>query len=115
MAMTIKTNNVPRDLLSGWELTREERAELDYIAGVDDEELWAEQTNNFFRYKGHIEALDQYVRICPQGSSGGGFAHYDHTGELSAWHGIKADSFFSALVVRYVDGNERVVVGLATS
>lgn len=118
MALEITTNNVPRPLLSGWELTHKERSDLDYLAPADDENAWSEFVNQFFRYRGHVYSLDQFVRIIPRGESFPmGFQHYDHAGELSGWAGIQTDSFFSGIVIRYpadecghLDG-ESIVVG----
>ena len=115
MAMTIKTNNVPRELLSGWELTQEERLELDYIADEDDNESWGNEVNRFFRYNGDIYDTNEFVRIVPR-SQCVGFEHgVEPDSPLLKWDGIQTDSFFSGIVIRYCEGYESVVVGLALS
>lgn len=106
MALTVTTNNVPRDLLSGWDLTKREREELDYIAPANNLEAWGNEVNRFFRYRGNIYDIQEFVRIVPPGG---------HAGELSKWGGILTDSYFSGIVIRYCDDFERVVVGLALS
>lgn len=107
--MEIITNNVPRPLIYGFELTEKEKTEFDYL---DSEEI---ETHAFFRYRGQVYDLSEFVRIIPQGGNGTCFGHYDYSGELKGWHGIQTDSFFSAVVVRLTDDGETVVVGLALS
>ena len=99
MSLTIRTNNVPRPIINAWELTPEERKEFDYLdwEAIED----GRDSASFFRYRGELYDLSEFVRIVPQGGDGGPFAHYDHTGELSGWDGIRTDSFFSGIVVRY--------------
>jgi hypothetical protein len=116
MALTITTNNVPRDLLSGWDLTERERKELDYVAPVDDSEAWGNEVDRFFRYRGQIYDTHEFVRIVPPGGiDPNPYVFRDHAGELSKWDGIQTDSYFSGIVIRYCDDFERVVVGLALS
>lgn len=105
--MTIITNHHPRPIIYGFELSESERSEFDYLENIEDA--------SFFRYRGQLYDLGEFVRIVPAGSKGSAFAHYDHTGELSGWHGIATDSYFSAVVVRYSEDDEAVVVGLALS
>ena len=113
--LTIKTNNVPRDLLSGYELTDKERQELDYIAKIGDIEAWSNCVNQFFRYRGEIYDLHEFVRIVPYGTCDNSFCHRSDNPKLLAWDGIQTDSFFSGIVVRYCDDYESVVVGLLLS
>lgn len=87
--LTITTNNVPRDLLTGADLTDAELAEFDWL---DD----AESDGGFFRYRGTVYNLSDFERT-----------------SLKGWDGISHDSYFSGVVVRLVDDNERVIVGLA--
>lgn len=108
--MKIITNNIPRNLIYGYELTEKEKSEFDYL---DSEEI---ETHAFFRYRGQVYDLSEFVKIIQPGKSGNPFAHCDHSGELKGWHGIQTDSFFSAVVVRFPnDSGETVVVGLALS
>ena len=48
MTFTIKTNNIPRAVFSGYDLTDKEKAEFDYYS---PEELCCAL---FFRYKGNV-------------------------------------------------------------
>lgn len=96
--LTIRTNNVPRDVIDAWELSADERAEFDYIdwPAVDRGEASA----SFFRFKGELYDL-------------GEFMVWDNPASPTrvGWDGYRSDSFFSGLVVRYVDDCERVIVG----
>jgi hypothetical protein len=107
--MKIKTNNKPRPVIYGYELSAKEAKDFDYI---DPEEM---SGHAFFRYRGQIYDLGEFVRICRPGSHGGPFAHYDHTGELSRWDAIRTDSYFSAIVIRLSEDGEELVAGLAFS
>ena len=105
--MKIKTNNVPRDLLSGYELTAKEKEELDYIENIDD------CFNQFFRYRGEIYDTQEFVRIERRSQLSNPFCHgVDDDSQLLKWHGIQTDSFFSGVVIRYTEDFEQIVVGL---
>lgn len=101
--MIIKTNNVPRDVIHGYELTADERALFGYYnwpaimnGEADDPQ--------FFRYRGELYDLDEFeVWDNPASPTRG------------AWDGFRSDSYFSGLAVRYCDDFERVVVALVMS
>lgn len=96
--MKIKTNNVPRHLVYGYELTEKEAADFDYLSPG---EL---SVHEFVRYKGQVYDLGEFVRIDktvvphPQRE---GWQH---------WHGYSSDSFFSGVLVRFSDDGESVVL-----
>lgn len=96
--MQIKTNNVPRDILRWHDLTDDERSEFGYF----DEQTCEDAS--FFRFKGDVYDLAE-------------FTVWDNPASPTrqGWDGFRSDSYFSGLVVRYVDDYERVVVGLAMS
>jgi hypothetical protein len=95
MSVKIITNNVPRDIIDAWDLTRAEREEFDFVdwdaveAGNDNPE--------FFRYKGNLHYLGDFMR-------------WDgcENEELLKWDGYSSDTYFSGLLVRYA-GDEHVV------
>ncbi|HEY2530254.1 MAG TPA: hypothetical protein VGJ20_20350 [Xanthobacteraceae bacterium] len=95
--LTIKTNNVPRNLLRWYELTDKERAEFDYL-DTEDKQMECE----FVRYRawvydlGDVERIDDYAR---------------HEPKFRKWHGIVSDSFFSGVVFRYTADFEQVICG----
>ena len=101
------TNNVPRDIIEAYELSADERTQFDYLNwdAIDR----CEDSASFFRYKGELHDLGEFSADYGITRGAGLPAH------LSNWDGYRADNFFSALVVRYVDNFERVVVGLAMS
>jgi hypothetical protein len=99
--LTIITNNVPRDILDGYELTKEEREEFDYLNWEAIEE--GSDSASFFRYRGELYDLGEFMstRGMPEFSP------------LVKWDGYSSDSYFSGTLVRYVDQDHdmRVVVG----
>jgi hypothetical protein len=105
--LKVITNNVPRDIVDAWELSAGERAEFDYLdwPAIDD----GRDSASFFRYKGELHDLGEFSADWGILKGSGLPAH------LSEWDGYRSDSFYSALVVRYVDQYERVIVGLVLS
>jgi hypothetical protein len=101
--LTIVTNNIPRDVLDGSELTDAERAEFDYLDWPAIER--GEDSASFFRYKGQVYDLGEFDRWSgPEDSP------------LAAWHGFVSDTYFSGVLVRYVEDatygyGESIVVG----
>ena len=89
--MTIKTNNQPRDLLCFWDLSNAEqqsaRSNFDWL---DD----LEENCGFFRYRGQLENLGDFLRGGPEG-----------------WDGARSDSYFSGTLVRLSEDGESVTVG----
>lgn len=107
MSMKIVTNNVPRDVIHGFELTPAERAEFDYLNWESIER--GEDDAQFFRYKGQLHDLGEFSADYGI-TKGSGFPEVLH-----GWDGYRSDSFFSALAVRYVEDYEQVVVALVLS
>ena len=88
MAIEITTNNIPRQQIYGYELTEKERREFDYIDGID--------THDFFRYKGNVYDPGEFLYLRhPYWSFGSEIPEY--------WDGISHDSFFSGIVIKYVE------------
>ena len=96
MTLTVKTNNVPRDLISAFELSSAQysklREQFDYL--TEDEF----DSTVFFKYRGQVYTLSEFMRT---------------EGDLLAqgWQGILTDTFFSGIVVKIVESCERIVVG----
>jgi hypothetical protein len=97
--LTIKCNNVPRDTLYWYELTAREQKEFDYL---DTDDKQAEAT--FFRYKGIVYDLGEFMRI------GRSIAPHCQRPGWETFDGYASDSYFSGILVRYVQDCERVVV-----
>ena len=96
MTLTVKTNNVPRDLLSAFEFDTAQysklRAEFDYLDDADFDSAM------FFEYRGQVYALADFMRT---------------EGDIlrDGWQGILNETFFSGLVIKIVESCERIVVG----
>jgi hypothetical protein len=85
----IKTNNVPRQLFNWYELSNKKRNEFSY---VDKEDC---SSNSFFRYKGQLYYLGNFMRV----------------GTLDGWEGAEFFTMHSGVCVRFTEGYEKVVVG----
>jgi len=105
MATTIQTNNVPRYTLGWHNLTAKEQAEFDYL-DTNDRRYEA----SFVRYRGVVYDLGEFMRV------ESGYGGSSGNGALHGWDGYHADSYFSAVLVRYVgDDMESVIMGTACS
>jgi hypothetical protein len=96
MTLTIKTNNVPRDLISAFELSSAQYSKLrEQFDWMDLDEF---DSAMFFEYRGQVLALSDFMRT---------------EGDLLAqgWQGILTDTFFSGIVVKIVESCQRIVVG----
>jgi hypothetical protein len=95
------TNGAHRPVLDACTLTPSERAEFDYLdwdaidAGND--------SASFFRYRGTLYDLSEFVQSAPLGING--------------WDAFRADSFFSGVAIRYCQGDDgdSIVVALVLS
>lgn len=91
MTLTIKTNNVPRDIVYGFELITNEkvRKQFDWM---NDEEF---SESSFFCYKNYWYSLQDFMR--PNGC-------------FEGWDGVHSDTYFSGQLVK-LHGDEQVIVG----
>jgi hypothetical protein len=89
--MKIITNNIPRQLIYGYELTEEEKKDFDYLGEDID-------GHDFFRYKGNVYDPDEFMRI-------------ENNSELKNWDGYSSDTYFSGVLIKYTQDNESVIVG----
>lgn len=97
--LTIKCNNCPRAVLYWHDLTDAERKEFDYL-----ESEVSQQDAKFFRYKGAVYDLGEYMHIDKN------LAPHPQRPGWEKFHGYSSDSFFSGTLIRYVDDFERVIV-----
>lgn len=99
--ITVTTNNHRRPIIDGWQLTPAERAEFDYLDWKAIEE--GTDSASFFRYRGTLYDLSDFRESAPRGIDG--------------WDAFQSDSFFSGIVIRYIQGDDEdeVVVGLVLS
>ena len=91
--VTIITNNQPRELLCASDLTAKELEEFDYLDEPD------ELGYNFFRYRGQVYSLDNFMRVNAS----------DET--FAGWHGSQGMTYFSGVLMRYTDCGDGCVVG----
>jgi len=102
--VTIITNWVPRDILDGWEVPAEVRADFDYVDwNAVDEGTGSE---SFFRYKGNWYDLGDIPARSPHVPT-------SEPDPFEGWDGLVSDSFFSGIVIRYTweDSDPRIIVG----
>lgn len=91
--MQIITNNKPRPLLALWELPQEAQKNFDYVLPDDG-------SYRFVKYKGEwTDCFDMQSVSRELGFS-----------QFKGWDGIASDSYFSGVLVRFVD-DDQVVVG----
>ena len=104
MTLTIKTNNHPRQLMSGLTLdlhvgekkAAEIRQQFDYLS---DEEF---ENEHFITYKGHTYAMCDFMCIKTSDSA------------KSGWDGVVADSYFGGVLIKCVEDSRYNEVILAT-
>lgn len=97
--LTIVCNNVPRDVVDAFELTAAEREEFDYLDWQALEE--GTDSASFVRYKGELIDLGD-LEVMGQNPTSPFWG--------LGWDGMRSDSFFSGVLVRWVDNWERVIV-----
>ena len=93
--LTIRTNNQPRAVLRWWDLTDNERAEFDYL----DSDTRRDEAE-FGRYRGVVYDLRDMER---------GFGMADMPRQFEGWDNYRSDSYFSGILIRWVDQGERVI------
>lgn len=97
----VTTNNVPRDVIDACYLNEDERAEFDYIDwdAIDE----GSDSASFVRFKGTLYDLAEFEV----------WSNPESPLNVGGWHAFRSDTFFSGLLVRYVeeDNNETVVIG----
>ena len=86
--MKIITNNQPRLLLYGYELTEKQRQDFDYLDDIDG--------NNFVKYKGFIYDVSEFISTYNMDS-------------LKDWDGYSSDSFFSGILIKYIDSDTAIM------
>lgn len=89
--MKIITNNKPRQLVYGYELTDKQKTDFDYLEDIDFEE--------FVQYQGMIIHVGEFVQL-----SG------DSEESKAGWHGVHGLNAFCGVLVKLLD-NGSVVVG----
>jgi hypothetical protein len=91
--MQITTNYVPRPVIYGYELTEEQRKEFDYLNWQKIEA--GEDSADFFEYKGELYDLGEFMA----------------SSMFPEWDGYTSDTYFSGLLIKFVENFESVIVG----
>lgn len=104
--MKIRTNNHLRPIVDAWDLPIEARSEFDYLDWSAIER--GEESASFVRYGGQWHDLGEFSRIIAPDAA------RMHPMECAApefqgWSGYRSDSFYSGVLVRYVD-DETIIV-----
>lgn len=98
--VNIITNGHERPIIEAHELTPKEREEFDYIKwdAIDR----GEDRETFFRYKGKLYDTGEFMYIDPE--------RYPAHWGIKGWEGIKNESFFSGMLIRYSEDFDYVIV-----
>jgi hypothetical protein len=94
--MNITTNNKAREILSFFDLTEKEQDSI-----KDNYDSIKESA--FFRYRGDLYDLNDFM------------CNNQNSSLPSEWDGYCSDSFFSAVLVKYLECGEELIVGIAIS
>jgi len=96
--LTIRTNNQPRDVLFWHDLSPAEQAEFSYL---DSEEK--RESARFGRYRGWIYNLHNMERDMSRGLEG------SMPEAFHGWDDFLCQSYFSGILIRWIDNGERVI------
>ena len=99
MGITIKTNGHARDLLAYVDLTPAQREDVEFYMGAPDADNEEHYALRFFIYRGATYDVHEFERAWRP--------------DLEAWDGAQGESYFSAVLVRYTDHFDGVIVGYA--
>ena len=93
--VSIITNYVRRPIVHGWELSKPQRKQFSYLNW--DEIDAGRDSVEFVYYQGQLHDLGDM--LVPS-----------NTSELKGWSLYSSDTFFSGIVIKYVD-DEHVIAG----
>lgn len=88
--LEIITNNQPRNLVCGHELTDDEKAQFSYLDDID--------SHNFVKFKCRVLDPDEFMVTSPEG-------------EFSEWSGVHNETFYSGILIKYTEDREQVIMG----
>ena len=91
--INIMTNNKPRQLICGYQLSDKQKKDFDYI---DSREI---DNHDFVIYKNNVYDVEEFTRVD------------DNSKHFKEWHGYSSDSFFSGVLIKYCEDNDYVVMG----
>lgn len=91
MTIQVTTNNVPRDTVAYYDLPDSAREEFDYLAESEHYDT------RFFKYRNEYYDYYEFMRV--------------QSPELSGWDGIRSDSVWTGIVIKYILDTDQVIVG----
>ncbi|QGH73793.1 hypothetical protein [Vibrio phage vB_VhaM_VH-8] len=83
--MKVITNNVPRQLIYGYELTDKQKQDFDYIDDID--------SHNFVKYKDMVFDVSEFMIT-----------------DIDGWDGISGQSYFNGYLIKMID-SDTVIMG----
>ena len=95
--LQIITDHKWKNFLYGYELTKKEKKDFDWM---DPEDL---ETSNFFRYRGSVYSTQDFMRI------------ENGPDDFRGWDGYSSDSFFSGVLIKLSEDGEQYQVALYMS
>ena len=95
--MIIKTNNKPREIVSFFELKKKHQKEMVEVFGERAEEL------EFFTYKNNVYCLNDFCVVDR------------HSQIRKHWDASYSDTTFSAVLIRFTNCGDFVIVGMLYS
>ena len=101
--LKIVTNNVPRDVLSGYEMDPQVlRDEFDIeVEGMNDDQIGDLCSMQFVKFRGVWYDVSDFITTCP------GPWNHGLPEEFRQWDGYASDSFFSGVLIKYAREDDR--------
>ena len=102
--LNIVTNNVPRDVISGYEMDPKIlKKEFDIdIEGMNDDQIGDLCSMEFVKFRGVWYDLQDFITTCP------GPWNHGLPEEFREWDGYSSDSFFSGVLLKYAKEDDRI-------
>lgn len=102
--LKIVTNNVPRDIVNGYEMDPKIlKKEFDIdIEGMNDDQIGDLCSMEFVKFRGVWYDLQDFITTCP------GPWNHGLPEEFREWDGYSSDSFFSGVLLKYAKEDDRI-------
>lgn len=102
--INIVTNNVPRDVISGYEMDPKIlKKEFDIdIEGMNDDQIGDLCSMEFVKFRGVWYDLQDFITTRP------GPWNHGLPEEFREWDGYSSDSFFSGILLKYAREDDRI-------
>lgn len=102
--INIVTNNVPRDVISGYEMDPKIlKKEFDIdIEGINDDQIGDLCSMEFVKFRGVWYDLQDFITTRP------GPWNHGLPEEFREWDGYSSDSFFSGILLKYAREDDRI-------